>query len=219
MNDYTRTERTRVRRKHDRGHYDRETVHGILDEGLICTLSFTVDGRPFGFPTAYWRDGERIYVHGSAASFALRSLSKSIEACLTVSHLDGIVLARSAFHHSLNYRSVMIFGTAVLIEDIEEKTTALIGLMERVAPGRWDEIRQPNDQEMKGTTVLRLELDELSAKIRSGPPIDDEEDYALSCWAGVVPIGTVIGKPIADPLMPDGIPTPDYATNFSLGGK
>ena len=217
MNDFAVTERTRVKRIHERGHYDRETVHAILDAGMICHMGFAVDGKPFVVPTGYWREDDTVYVHGSSASRTLRSLKGGIEVCIAVTHVDGLVLARSGFHHSINYRSVMIFGTAELIEDADEKLAALKAFMDRVTPGRWDEVRPPDAQEFKATMVLRVPLVEVSAKVRTGPPIDDDEDYALPCWAGVVPLGTATGQPIPDPKLADGVPVPDYATNFKLG--
>ena len=217
MNDFAVTERTRVKRIHERGHYDRETVHAILDAGMICHMGFAVDGKPFVVPTAYWREDDTIYVHGSSASRTLRSLRGGIEVCIAVTHVDGLVLARSGFHHSINYRSVMIFGTAELVEDADERMAALKAFMDRVTPGRWDEVRPPDAQEFKATMVLRVPLVEVSAKVRTGPPIDDDDDYALPCWAGVVPLGTATGQPIPDPKLPDGVPVPDYATNFKLG--
>jgi hypothetical protein len=184
---------------------------------MICHMGFAVDGSPFVVPTAYWREDDTVYVHGSSASRTLRSLRGGIEVCIAVTHLDGLVLARSGFHHSINYRSVMIFGTAELVEDADEKMAALKAFMDRITPGRWDEVRPPDDQEFKATMVLRVPLEEVSAKVRIGPPIDDDEDYALPCWAGVVPLGIAIGDPIPDPKLADGIPVPDYATNFKLG--
>jgi hypothetical protein len=217
MNDYKPTPRTKVRRKSERGRYDRATVHAILDAGLVCHVGYVLDGRPFVTPTAYWREGEHVYWHGSSASRMLRNLKTGMPACLTVSHLDGLVLARSGFHHSLNYRSVMILGTARTVEDDEAKTKALHEFMERIAPGRWDEVRPPTRQELKATTVLHMPIEEVSAKVRPGGPIDDEEDYALDCWAGVLPIRTVIGKPIPDERLKPGIPVPAYLQTFKLG--
>lgn len=217
MNDFAVTERTRVKRVHERGRYDRETVHAILDAGIICHMGFAVDGKPFVVPTAYWREDDTVYVHGSSASRTLRALEGGIETCIAVTHLDGLVLARSGFHHSINYRSVMIFGTAELVEDSGEKMAALEAFMARIAPGRWDEVRPPDDQEFKATMVLRVPLEEVSAKVRTGPPVDDDEDYALACWAGVVPLGVATGDPVPDPKLRDGIPAPDYALSFKLG--
>ncbi|MDJ0949796.1 MAG: pyridoxamine 5'-phosphate oxidase family protein [Alphaproteobacteria bacterium] len=210
MGDYVVTDRTRVRRVHQRGRYDRETVHAILDEGLICHLGFAVEGRPFVIPTAHWRDGERVYVHGSSASRTLRSLKAGVDVCLTVTLVDGLVMARSGFHHSMNYRCVMVFGRATLVDDPDEKMAALKTFLDKIAPGRWDEVRPPNDQEFKATTVLALPLEEVSAKVRTGPPVDDEEDYALPVWAGVVPLSLTQGSPEPDPRLAPGTPLPDY---------
>ena len=214
MADYPVTKRNRVKRAHERGKYDRETVHAILDAGLICHLSYCVDGQPFMIPTSYWRDGETVYVHGSAASATLRAMQSGIEACLAVTHLDGVVMARSGYHHSLNYRSVVMFGVATLVDDPTEKMAALKIFMEQLAPGRWDECRAVNDQEFKATSVLSLSLDDVSAKVRTGPPIDDEEDYSSPMWAGVVPIRTVVDTPIDDPRLSNGASAPDFAKDF-----
>ncbi len=201
------TDRTRVRRLPKRGHYDRETIHAILDEALICHVGFIVDGAPVVIPTIHWREGDTLYVHGSAASRMLRSLKGGVEACVTVTLLDGLVLARSAFHHSMNYRSVVVFGKAREVTG-EEKGSALEGLVEHVVRGRSRDIRPPNEIELKQTLVLALPLEEASAKIRTGGPVDDEEDYAMPIWAGVVPLKLTPGEPIAD----DGVTAevPDY---------
>jgi nitroimidazol reductase NimA-like FMN-containing flavoprotein (pyridoxamine 5'-phosphate oxidase superfamily) len=191
------TERTRVRRLPKRGQYDAATIHAILDEALICHVGFVVDGAPVVIPTIHWRDGDTLYFHGSAASRMLRSLKNGVEACVTVTLLDGLVLARSAFHHSMNYRSVVVFGTArEVVED--EKVRALDALVEHVIRGRSKEIRQPNDKELRQTLVLAMPLEEASAKIRTGGPVDDDEDYALPMWAGVLPLTLTPGEPIAD---------------------
>lgn len=211
---YHVTARNRVKRLHERGRYDRETVHAILDEGLVCHLGFVVDGQPFVIPTGYWRQGERVYVHGSAASRTLRALKDGIEVCMTVTLLDGIVLARSGFHHSMNYRSVAIFGRARPVDDPAEKVAALTDFMERIAPGRWNEVREPSAQELKATTVLAIPLEEVSAKFRAGPPKDDEPDYDLPCWAGVVPLRMVADPPVADDRLDPAIPVPGYAGDF-----
>lgn len=192
------TERTRVRRLPKRGVYDRETIYAILDEALVCHVGFTVDGSPVVIPTIHWRDGDMLYVHGSAASRMLRSLRDGVEACVTVTLLDGIVLARSAFHHSMNYRSAVVFGTARLVDDQDEKIRALEALVEHVVRGRSAEIRSPNELELRQTLVLALPIEEASAKIRTGGPVDDEEDYALPVWAGVLPLTLTPGAPIAD---------------------
>ena len=211
---FTQTERTKLKRLPKRGHFDRETVYGILDEGFICHVGFAPQGQPFVIPTGYARDGDTLYIHGSAASRMLRTLSGGIDACATVTIVDGLVLARSAFHHSMNYRSVVIFGRATLIEDREEKMAALLALSEHIVRGRWADVREPTEQEMKATTVLRLPLEEVSAKIRTGPPLDDEEDYAMNVWAGVVPLRLVAGEPIDDPRLIDGVEVPGYAREY-----
>lgn len=193
-----KTERTRVRRIPKRGAYDAETIHSILDSAFLCHVGFVADGQPYVIPTGYGRVGDRLYIHGSAASRMLRNLSRSIDVCLTVTILDGLVLARSAFHHSMNYRSVVILGKAELVTDAEEKMTALTAISDQIIAGRWDEVRPPNETELKATSVLRLEIAEASAKIRTGPPVDDDEDYALPIWAGVVPMRLMTDPPIAD---------------------
>ena len=191
------TDRTRVRRLARRASYERETIHAILDEALVCHVGFVVDGAPVVIPTIHWREEDTLYVHGSAASRMLRTLKGGVEACVTVTLVDGLVLARSAFHHSMNYRSVVVFGTAREVTG-EEKERALEGLVEHIAPGRLAEVRPANEAELKQTLVLALPLEEASAKIRSGGPIDDEEDYALPVWAGVVPLKLTKGEPIRD---------------------
>jgi nitroimidazol reductase NimA-like FMN-containing flavoprotein (pyridoxamine 5'-phosphate oxidase superfamily) len=198
MTEIAVTERTRVRRLPKRASYDVDTIHAILDEALICHAGFAVDGKPVVIPTIHWRDGDRLYVHGSQASHMLRNLRNGIDACVTVTLLDGLVMARSAFHHSMNYRSVVIFGTAVEVTDREEKLRALERLVEHIAPGRSLEVRPPNESELRQTMVLSLPISEASAKIRTGGPVDDEEDYALPVWAGVIPLTLMRGEPIRD---------------------
>ena len=215
MSEFTPTDRTQVKRLPKRGHYDRETVHKILDEAFVCHVGFAVDGQPFVIPTNFGRVGETLYLHGSAASRMLRTLSGGIPVCVTVTLVDGLVLARSAFHHSVNYRSVVILGTAKLVEDPTEKMEALRLFTEHIMKGRWDEIRWPNEQEMKGTTVLALPLEEVSAKVRTGGPVDDEEDYSLTVWAGVLPMQTVTNTPIPDVRLKEGTAVPKYITNYS----
>ena len=211
---FTQTERTRLKRLPKRGHFDRETVYGILDEGFICHVGFAPEGQPVVIPTGYARVDDELYIHGSQASRMLRTLSSGVDACVTVTIVDGLVLARSAFHHSMNYRSVVVFGRATLVEDPEEKSAALLALSEHIVRGRWADVRQPTEQELKLTTVLRLPLEEASAKIRTGPPLDDEEDYALPIWAGVVPLKLVAGEPVADPRLSEGVEVPPYARNY-----
>jgi len=208
------TDRTKLKRLPKRGHFDRETVYGILDEGFICHVGFVVDGQPFVIPTGYARVDDKLYIHGSQASRMLRSLAGGLDACVTVTIVDGLVLARSAFHHSMNYRSVLVFGRATLVDEPNEKYDALVALSEHIVRGRWADVREPNEQEMKQTTVLCLPMEEASAKIRTGPPLDDEEDYALPMWAGVVPLKLVAGEPINDPRLSAEIPVPEYAAHY-----
>jgi nitroimidazol reductase NimA-like FMN-containing flavoprotein (pyridoxamine 5'-phosphate oxidase superfamily) len=209
------SKRSRIARLPARGDYSEETIHRILDSTFLCHVGFVVDGQPFVIPTSYGRFGSTLYVHGSAASRMLRKLSSGIEVCVTVTLLDGLVLARSAFHHSMNYRSVVVFGRARLIDSPEEKTDALRAISEQILPGRWDDVRHPNDKELKATAVLALPLTEASAKIRTGPPLDDEEDYGLNVWAGILPIASRPGTPMPDPRLTPGLETPpNYVLNF-----
>jgi len=196
-----------VKRLPKRGNYDEAVVHAILDEGYLAHVGFQVDGQPYVIPTLYARKERTLYLHGSAASRMLRTLEQGVAVCVTVTLVDGFVLARSAFHHSMNYRSVVALGTARLVEDPEEKREALRLFTEHMVPGRWDEVRVPAAQEMKATLVLALPLEEVSAKIRTGGPVDDEEDYALPVWAGVVPVRMEVGTPQADArILPDVAP-------------
>jgi len=209
------TARTRVVREADRAVYDRETVYRILDEGFLCHVGFSVDGQPFVIPTSYGRKDRSLYIHGSAASRMLRQMKEGVAVCVTVTLLDGLVLARSVFNHSMNYRSVVVLGKATLVEDPEEKLAALRVLSEHIIPGRWDDARQPNERELKATSVLRVPIEEFSAKVRIGPPIDDEEDYAFPTWAGVVPLELKVGIPINDSKVEPMRPVPEYARNYS----
>jgi hypothetical protein len=213
MEKFTPTERTQVRRLPKRGAYDRETVYTILDKGFICHVGFVTDGGPVVIPTSYGRNDDKLYVHGSAASRLLRTLSDGVAVCVTVTLVDGLVLARSAFHHSINYRSVVVFGQARVIMEREPKMDALRVISDQIVPGRWNDVRLPNEQELKATTVLEIPLVEASAKVRTGPPVDDEEDYALGVWAGVLPLRTASGEPLADERMPAGVPVPEYLRN------
>ena len=213
--DFPQTERTTLKRLPKRGVYDRELVYGILDEGFICHVGFAVEGQPFVIPTGYARAGDRLFIHGSQVSRMLRTLSSGIDVCVTVTLVDGLVLARSAFHHSINYRSVVMFGRATMVDDRDAKVAALFAFSEQVIPGRWNDVREPTEQELKATTVLSLPLVEVSAKVRTGPPIDDEEDYALGVWAGVLPLKIVAGAPINDPRLPESIEPPSYTLNYS----
>jgi nitroimidazol reductase NimA-like FMN-containing flavoprotein (pyridoxamine 5'-phosphate oxidase superfamily) len=213
--DFPQTERTTLKSLPKRGVFDRELVYRILDEGFICHISFAVDGQPFVIPTGYARVGDQLYIHGSQVSRMLRTLSQGIDVCVGVTLVDGLVLARSAFHHSMNYRSVVIFGRAALVAENEAKLAALFAFSEHVIPGRWNDVREPTEQELKATTVLALPLVEVSAKVRTGPPIDDEEDYALDVWAGVLPLRMVAGAPVSDPRLPDSIEAPSYTLQYS----
>jgi len=215
MEEFIQTERTTLKRLPKRGAYDRATVYGILDEGFVCHVGFIFNGHPFVIPTGYARAGDHLYIHGSAASRMLRTLKEGIEACVTVTLIDGLVLARSAFHHSMNYRSVVVFGKASILQDRAEKLEALRAFSEHVVPGRWEQVRQPSESEIKATSVLSLPLLEASAKIRQGPPLDDEEDYGLDVWAGVIPLGIVAGTPVNDPRLQPGIETPSYVSNYT----
>jgi len=210
----TPTERTRVVREPQRGVYDRETIYKILDEGLVCHVGFSADGQPFVIPTLYARIGDAVYFHGSAASRMLRGVSEGTNVCLTVTLTDGIVLARSVFNHSMNYRSVVALGKATIVDAPQEKLEALRGFTEKILPHRWDDARQPNDKELKATSILRLPLTETSAKVRVGPPEDDAPDYALRVWAGVIPLHLAAGAPIRDERCDLGIPVPAYAAGY-----
>ncbi len=216
MNRATKiTERTKVKRLPDRGHYERETIYSILDEALICHVGFVVDGQPYVIPTGFARVGDDLYIHGSSASRMLRDLAKGIDICVTVTLLDGLVLARSAFHHSMNYRSVVILGKASLVEDTDEKNNALKAFTEHIIPGRWAEVRWPTELELKATSVLKLPIEEASAKIRTGDPKDDEEDYAMNVWAGVLPLAVSPGEPISDAKLNSNIELPGYITKYT----
>jgi hypothetical protein len=211
------TERTRVRRLPDRGRYDRETIDAILDEAFFCHVAFAVDGSPRITPTIHARDGDTLYIHGSNASRTLRSLREGAEACVVVTILDGLVLARSAFQHSMNYRSVVVFGRPREVTDPDEKWAAQRVLVEHVVPGRSAEARMPNDREMRQTTILAFSLDEASAKVRTGPPKDDEEDYDLPVWAGVLPLRLVPQAPVPDPKLRGDPEVPAYVRNYTRG--
>ena len=210
MTQFTPTQRTMIHRMPKRAAYDRVVVEAILDEGLYCHLGFTVDGQPYVIPTIHARVDDRLYVHGSSASRMLRSLKAGVPMCVTVTILDGLVFARSAFHHSVNYRSVVVLGVALEVTDPQEKYDALKAVVEHVAPNRWDDVRRPTEQELKATSVLRLPLEEVSAKIRTGPPLDDEEDYLLPCWAGELPLRLTPQVPLPDPRLPSETSVPSY---------
>ncbi len=212
---YTPSERTRLVREPQRAIYDRAAAYRILDEGFICHVGFVADGQAFVIPTGYGRAGDNLYIHGSAASRMLRRLDEGVSVCATVTLLDGLVLARSIFNHSMNYRSVVVLGTAVLVQDPAEKLEALRRLSEHILPGRWKDSRQPNQRELKATSVLRLPVTEFSTKMRQGPPIDDEEDYAFPTWAGVIPLEMTAGKPVDDPRLDPGVSVPAYVQGYS----
>ena len=213
----TPTARTRVVREPQRAVYDRDAVNQILDEAFLCHVGFVVEGQPYVIPTSYGRDGEVLYIHGSAASRMLRNLDRGAPVCVTVTLLDGLVLARSVFNHSMNYRSVVILGTATLVDDPGEKLAALRALSEHIIPGRWDDARQPNEKELKATSVLRLPISEFSAKVRVGPPVDDEEDYAFPTWAGVIPLETTAGAAIRDERSEQELPA--YLNHYARNKK
>jgi nitroimidazol reductase NimA-like FMN-containing flavoprotein (pyridoxamine 5'-phosphate oxidase superfamily) len=209
------TTRTRVVREADRAVYDREEANRILDEGFLCHVGFVADGHPFVIPTSYGRKDASLYIHGSAASRMLRNLKEGMPVCVTVTLLEGLVLARSLFNHSMNYRSVVILGKATLVDDPAEKLEALRTLSEHILPGRWDDSRQPNERELKATSVLRVPIEEFSAKVRLGPPIDDAEDLAFPTWAGVIPLEMKAGEPISDPKLEAGREVPEYVRGYS----
>jgi uncharacterized protein len=215
MSEFKPSQRTQVKRLPDRGAYDSETVFKILDEGLICHVGFSVEGQPYVIPTGFARVEDTLYIHGSAASRMLRTLAEGVQVCVTVTLLDGLVLARSAFHHSMNYRSVVMLGRATLVSDPAEKIKALEAFTEHIVRGRWNDVRLPTESELKATTVLALPLAEVSGKIRTGPPKDDTEDYQLPIWAGVVPLTITPAAPIADPRLNAGLEPPAYAKKYS----
>lgn len=216
MTNSLKTSRTQVKRAPKRGNYDFETIAKILDEGLVCQVGFVIEGRPFVIPTAYGRVDDKVYIHGAPASRLLKSLLTGIEVCFTVTLLDGLVLARSAYHHSMNYRSVVLFGQAQTVTNADEKMEALKAFTEHVMKGRWDDVRSPTPQELAATCVLALPIAEASAKIRTGPPIDAEADYALPIWAGVLPLQTAAGPVIADPKLPANIMVPNNVSNYRV---
>ena len=213
---YPPSDRSRLKRAPNRAHYDRETVHAVLDAGLQCAVGYVFDGQPYVTWTAYWRQGERVYWHGSSASRMIKRVKGGLPVCFSVGLLDGVVFARSGFHHSFNYRSVVAYGTAQEITDPQEKLVALKAFTERLAPGRWDELRAPTNQEMKATAVLSMPLDEAAAKVRQGGPKDDAEDMDAPVWAGHVPVGLTSGAPVTDPDSRVATPPP-YTRDLPLG--
>jgi uncharacterized protein len=208
------SDRTRLVREANRAVYDREAIYKILDEGFVCHVGFAAEGQPFVIPTMFARVGDFIYFHGSAASRMLRGLSAGLPVCITVTLADGLVLARSVFNHSMNYRSVVALGQATVIDNPAEKLRALQAMTEKLIPGRWNDARQPNEKELKATSILKLPLTEVSAKVRTGDVEDDADDYALSVWAGVIPLRLVPGEPLRDGRCDPAIPTPAYAANY-----
>lgn len=216
QNDLAKTDRTRLKRAHQRGHFDRATVNAILDAQPMCHVGYVIDGAPFVTPTFQWREGDYVYWHGSSASRALRA-SKGAQVCLTVSILDGLVMARSGFHHSVNSRSVMLFGQAEKVPEAD-KQEKLCRFIDGLWPGRSAVLRPNNAQELKATTILALKVDEGSAKVRTGPPVDDEEDYELPIWAGVIPIETRVGAPVSDARNLPDVDVPDHIADFRWGG-
>lgn len=214
MSEMNPTERTRIVREPQRAVYEREAAYRILDEAFICHVGFVVDGQPFVIPTGFGRDGDNLYIHGSAASRMLRNLDEGVSVCVTVTLLDGLVLARSIFNHSMNYRSVVVLGVARAVTDPVEKLEALRLLSEHILPGRWVEARQPNEKELKATLVMKLPIEEFSAKVREGGAIDDEEDYAFRTWAGVIPLEMVAGRALPDERMMAGVDAPGYVTGY-----
>src|SRR3984957_20118189 len=216
---YAPTPRNRIRRHPERAHYDRESVFAILDAALMCHIGYVIDGKPYVTPTLFWREGERLYWHGSSASRMLRSQAKGIPVCVTVSHVDALILARCAFRHSLNYRAVMVFGTAAIVDDLAEKQAGLNAFIEHIYPGRTRIMRGIAPQERKATTLLGMTIDDSSAKIRSGGPLDLEEDYAADCWAGTLPIAQHTGVPIADPIAPPRTAPGPEIGHFAEGAR
>ena len=211
MLEFAKTDKTAITRLAKRGAYDKETVYSILDEALFCTLAYVREGNPFQIPTGFCRLNNKIYIHGSVGSFYMRELAeKKLSVCISVTLIDALVLARSAFHHSVNYRSVVLFGKAEKVTAENELYQALEVFTNKMQPGRWNDVRKPNEGEWKATMVLSIEIDEASAKIRTGEPKDDEEDYNLDIWAGIVPLKLQHLGPIADPLLKKGIPIPEY---------
>ncbi len=215
VNNFVPTDRTQVHRIPKRGIYEKKEIYRILDEGLVCHVGFIANGMPVVIPTGYGRRGDTLYVHGSSASRMLRALGRGADVCVTVTLLDGLVLARSAFHHSMNYRSVVIFGRSTIVDDPATKLEVLEVFTNHIAPGRWKDVRHPTDKELQATTVLAMPLNEVSAKVRTGPPIDDGEDYFLPIWAGVLPMKLTPGSALPDERLPKGIAIPEYIVNYT----
>ncbi len=210
------TDRVRLRRLHQRGVYDPASIHQILDTMPVCNVGYVSDGQPYVTPTLQWREGDQVYWHGSSASRMLRA-AEGADVCMTVSIIDGFVMARSGLHHSINYRSAMLLGKARKITDPEEKEARMRAMMDGMFPGRWDSLRPATSQELKATTVLSMPIDEASAKVRTGQPSDDEEDYALPIWTGVIPVRMEVQQPEPDPRNFNNVAVPDHIANFRLG--
>jgi nitroimidazol reductase NimA-like FMN-containing flavoprotein (pyridoxamine 5'-phosphate oxidase superfamily) len=214
MTDFAQTQRNRVKRLPDRGKYDKATIYPIIDEAIICHVGFTMAEQPFMIPTLHVRQGDDLLLHGATTSRMLKHIQEGNSVCVTVTLIDGLVMARSVFHHSVNYRSAILFGTGEVITDPEEKMAAMRLFTDKIMPGRWDDARQPYAKEIKATSMVRLAIESASAKVRNGPPGDDDEDYALPVWAGIIPFTQQIGSPINDPLLNEGIAVPDYVNQF-----
>ncbi len=208
------SDRVRLRRKRERGSYDRQTIDAILDEGLIAHIGIVEDGQPLVVPTLHARKGDVVYLHGSAASRTMRAMASGAPLCLTVSLIDGLVLARAAMHHSANYRSVVLLGRARAVTDRDELLAGFEAVVERLVPGRWSDARPPTDKELRATALVALPIEEASAKVRTGGPVDDEEDYALGAWAGVIPLSLHAGEPRPDPRLAPGVPVPAYVSGW-----
>ena len=215
MSEFDITGRNKIKRMPERGHYDHETVYAIVDEALICHVGIVQDGQPVVIPTIHARIGDSIVLHGAKASRLLKYVGEGHRVCITVTHIDGLVLARSVFHHSMNYRSAVIFGRGYVIEDLDERREAMRAITEHLIPGRWDDARQPTSKEDKGTAFVKINIEDASAKIRTGPPGDEDEDYTLPIWAGIIPIRPVYLQPEPDPVLNEGIDVPDYVKNYS----
>ena len=215
MTDYTKTDKNSIKRLPKRGHYDRQTIYQILDEALICHVGFMVDGQPYVIPTNFARIDDTIVLHGAKASRLLKHVEAGHPICVEATIVDGLVLARSVFHHSVNYRSVVVFGIGRLVTDAREKLGALEAVTEHLIPGRWQEARLPNQKELNATSVVSIRMDEASAKVRVGPPVDEEEDYALPVWAGVLPLRETPLVPLHDELQSEEVPLPEYVARYS----
>ena len=215
MDNFPKTDLNKVKRLPKRGHYDKETIYSIVDDALICHVGMCIDGQPVVIPTIHARQGDNILLHGASTSRMLNHVATGAELCVTVTHLDGLVLARSVFHHSMNYRSAVLFGNGHLIEDPAEKMEALEIFTEKLIPGRWADARQPTPNEAKATHIVTVPIHSASAKVRVGPPGDDDEDYVLDVWAGVLPMRTVFGDLIVDPLLKDGLEVPPYLHDYA----